>query len=123
MAEPATSTSAFIITGVIGALLGPLYGPFVLMFFAALMGGMLAMSRAETSSKLEAVRFLFVAVGVSMVLTGAGVWAIEQWTALPGNIALMPVAFAFAAARNSLLSFIDKILEALISIFQKRSDV
>lgn len=122
MAEPTVTTSAFILTGAVGAVLGPIYGPAAMMVFAALMGGLLAMSRSPTEDKWDACKFLIVAVGISLVLTGAGVWAIEKWTPLPGNLALMPVAFTFAAARNSLLSFIDKLLDAVVSIFQKRGE-
>lgn len=121
MAEPTTSTSAaFILSGIIGSLLGPIYGPAIMMVFAAFMGGLLAMSRSETQSTWQAIQFVAVAVGISMVLTGAGIWIIEKFTPLPGSVALMPVAFTFAAARESLLHYIDRLFDVFASIIQRK---
>lgn len=104
--------SAFVVTGAIAAVLGPVLGPLVLILFAAVMGGLLAMSRTTTATRWDGVKFLAVGVGISLVLTGAAVWAVEKYTPVPGNIALMPVAFVIAAARTSLLGLIETAITA-----------
>lgn len=104
--------SAFVVTGAIAAVLGPVLGPLVLILFAAVMGGLLAMSRTTTATRWDGVKFLAVGVGISLVLTGAAVWAVEKYTPVPGNIALMPVAFVIAASRASLLGLIETAISA-----------
>ena len=103
--------SIFASAGIIGALLGPVFGPLVMLLFAAVMGGLLAMGRTSTHTRWEGVRFLAVGVGISLVLTGLAVWLVERYTTVPGNIAMMPVAFIIAASRNSLLGFIERALD------------
>jgi len=121
MHEP--TFSVFAATGVIAALLGPVLGPLAFVLFAAVMGGLLAMSRTTTTTRWDGFKFLAVGVGISFVLTGLVVWAVQEYTPVPGNIALMPVAFLIAASRNSLLDLIDKAIEAagsFLSLFGKR---
>lgn len=112
--------SIFAGAGIIGALLGPVFGPLVMLLFAAVMGGLLAMGRTSTHTRWEGVRFLAVGVGISLVLTGLAVWLVERYTTVPGNIALMPVAFIIAASRNSLLGFIERALESLASFIPRK---
>jgi len=115
--EPLSAgSSAYIITGAAGALAGPVYGPAALMIFGAVIGALLALQGTKTDSNWEAVRFCLIAIGISLALTGAGVWAIEKFTPLPGNIALMPVALFFAAARNMIIGAIQKILDRLVTL-------
>ncbi|MCY1168499.1 hypothetical protein D9M73_84960 [compost metagenome] len=99
--------SAFAWTGVVAAALGPVFGPMALLVFAAVMGSLLTMSRTTTATRWDGFKFLAVGVGLSLVLTGAAVWAVEKYTPVPGNIALMPMAFLIAAGRNSLLGLIE----------------
>ena len=108
MNEP--TYSAFAITGAVAALLGPVLGPLALLLFASVMGGLLAMGRVSTMTRWEGVRFVAVGVGISLVLTGFAVWAVETYTTIPGNIALMPLAFGIAAARTSILELIDTLV-------------
>jgi hypothetical protein len=89
------------------------------MIFAAGMGGLLALSREKTDSRWDAVQFIGVAIGLSLALTGAGVWAIEKFTELPGSLAIMPVAFGFAAARSLIIKFIGDMLDAIVGRFSK----
>ena len=119
-AEPLSTSSAFIVTGAVGSLLGPVYGPVILMLFAATIGALLALGNTKIDGQWESARFLAVAIGLSMVLTGFGVWVVEHFTPLPGSLALMPVAFAFAAARNMIIDFIGKLLDALVGIVSRK---
>lgn len=111
MKEP--EFSLFAATGVIAAALGPVLGPMVLLLFAAVMGGLLSMSSTATTTRWEGFKFLAVGVGISFVLTGAAVWALQTYTPIPGNIAFMPVAFVIAAARTKLMGLIDLAIGAL----------
>lgn len=113
-------SSAFIITGAAAAMLGPIFGPAVLMLFAAVIGGLLALRSEKTDSKLEAFGFICVAVCLSLALTGTGVWLVERFTPIPGSLAVMPVACGFAAARNLIIDFISKMLDAVVSIFSRK---
>lgn len=121
MQEP--TSSVFVVTGIVAAILGPIVGPLVMLLFAAVMGGLLAMSRTITTTRWEGFKFLMVGVGIAFVLTGSGVWLLERFTSIPSNIAMMPVAFVIAAARGSMLSIIDKAVDALgafLSAFANR---
>lgn len=109
MAEP--STSSFIITGAIAAALGPVLGPVSLIAFGAIAGSMLAMSRAETPSRWDGVRFVLVGVLVALAITGSAAWALETFFQIPTNVALMPVAAIIGAARNAILVLMDKLVE------------
>ncbi len=112
MSEP-VGTLTFVITGVAAATLGPVLGPYVLIGFAAAVGGLLAMSRAELPNKMAAARFVGIGMLVALVLTAPCVWAVERYTPVPGNVALVPVAFVLGVARTGVLSMIDKCLDAL----------
>lgn len=110
MSEPGTAT--FIITTTAVALLGPVLGPNALIVFAAVVGGLLAMSRTPLSTKVEALKFVAVGVLVALVLTGPFVWAVSTYTPVPGHVALVPMAFILGAARNGVLTLMDKCLDA-----------
>lgn len=115
--EPISAgSSAYIFAGAIGAVAGPVYGPVVLMLFGAVIGALLSLQGTKTEGGWEAVRFFSIAVGLSLTLTGAGVWVIERWTPFPGNLALMPVALFFAAARNMIINAIQKIIDRLVTL-------
>lgn len=120
MSEPisAGASSAFILTGAVGAFFGPVYGPVILMLFSALMGAMLALqgTKIEPSTHWESAKFVLLAIGLSMTLTGTGVWVLERFTPLPGSLAIMVVAFFFAAARNLILDAIKRLLDKLVDM-------
>ncbi len=109
--EPTTST--FIVTGVVAALLGPVLGPYALIAFGAVVGSLLAMSRTPTATRWEGVKFILVGVLVALSITGPVIWAVERYTDVPGNVALVPVAFVIGAARNYLLTFIERCMDAV----------
>lgn len=104
--------SSYVVTGVIATLLGPVLGPLALLVFAAFTGGLLAMSSTTTTTRWDGVKFLFIAVAISLILTGLAVYLVEKYTAIPGNIAMMPVAFVIAASRNYIMAFIDMGIKA-----------
>lgn len=108
--EPTTTT--FIVTGVVATVLGPVLGPYALIMFAAVVGSLLAMSKTPQATRLAGLKFIAVGVLVALTITGAVIWAVERYTDVPGNVALMPVAFIIGAARLYLLTFIERCLDA-----------
>lgn len=115
--------SAYLLTGFVATLLGPVLGPMALLVFSAFIGALLAMSRTTTNTRWDGVKFLALAVAISLVLTGAAVWAVQTYTAIPGNVAMMPVAFVIAASRNSIMGLIDMAIAAAgaaLSLFANR---
>lgn len=121
--EPISATGvSLILTGMVGTALGPIYGPAVLMIFAAIIGGMIALGSTKTESKWESFRFMVIAVGLSLTLTGIAIWWLERYTPIPGNIALMPVSCIFAMTRNRILWLIDKLLAYGVSKLTGREE-
>lgn len=122
-AEPVSAgSSAYIIVGAMGAIAGPVYGPAVLMLFGAIIGSLLSLQGTKTESFSAAFRFFIVAVGLSLALTGLGVWLVERFTPLPGSLALMPVALGFAAARTMIIDTIQKVLDRLITLLPGKGE-
>lgn len=110
MHEP--GTSAFILTSAFIAVLGPALGPFALLLFGAAAGSFLAMSKAPAMTRWEGARFVFIGMGLSLALSGLCVWLLERFTAIPGHLALVPVAFVIAAGRDHILGLVERIIGA-----------
>ena len=106
MTEPSTTT--FIITGAAAAALGPVLGPYALIAFSAAVGSLLALSRMATQTRLEGLRFVIIGMLISLVLTASVVWLVGHYTVIPGNVALMPIAFLLGAGRCHILTLMDK---------------
>lgn len=119
MSEPATP-AIIILTGTAAAALGPVLGPYVLIAFAAAVGGLLTMSRTPMPDNWAGARFVLVGMLISLVLTSPAVWLLEYYTAIPGSVALMPMSFLIAAGRNHLLTLMDKGVEVLITLMPKK---
>jgi hypothetical protein len=116
------ATVTFTAVGGAAAILGPVIGPFALVLFAAVMGGMLAMSKERGKddlpmTRLEGVQFVAVSAGVAIVLSGFCVWLVERYTDIPGNIALMPVAFFLSLGRGFMLGLVERIVGVIGDVF------
>jgi hypothetical protein len=112
------SSGAFIVTSAFIALLGPVLGPFALLLFGAVAGSMLAMGKAASMSRWDGFWFVMVGIVISLSLTGLAVWAVERWTAIPGNLVLVPIAFALSAGRDYILALIKRVFDALGTLFE-----
>lgn len=108
------------ITMLVATTLEPSVGNYVLLIFAALTGGLLGLSKAGVATRWEGARHLALSVAMSLVLTSAGVWLVQRYTALPGNMALMPVSFFIAASKDFLLGFIQGVLTNILSFFSRK---
>jgi hypothetical protein len=113
MPEPTSAGITIVLSGVMITLLGPLLGPLALIVFAAIVGSALALSNAETMTKTEGCKFILVGVLLALAITSSAIWALERWLQIPSAVALMPVAVVIAAARNALLTLMDRVVNFL----------
>lgn len=115
MQEPGGPLS-FSLVGVFVAWLGPVLGPYALIVFAAAAGSVLLLSSRKTDSphpRWHGVKFVALGSVIALLLTGPMVWAVEKYTAVPANIALIPVAFVLGLARDRLITLTEKLLDAI----------
>ena len=115
MNEP--SNFFIILVGSIIAWVGPTVGPLLLLVFSATVGSALAMGEHDTRTRWEGVKFIMMGVAISFVLSGAAVWAVQQYTSIPANVALMPLSFVIAMSRNQLVKLVDLAVGALGTFF------
>lgn len=110
MTEPGPVSFSLLAAAI--AVAGPVIGPYALVVFAAAVGCALVMSTEPMSSRMDGVKFIAMGTAVALLLTGPVLWAIQKYTDIPGNIALVPVAFVLGLARNKLVSLINQALDA-----------
>ena len=114
MAEP--SVPSILITGAIATVLGPVLGPAALIIFGAVAGSLLAMGKASTETRGEAIKFVAVGVFIALAMTSLVAWLLERYFDIPANAALMPVAAVIAAARTALLTLMDKVVDGFTAV-------
>jgi hypothetical protein len=110
------TTITFVLTGgaaSVASWLWPDLGKYALIFFGAVVGSLLAMSKRPTPTRWDGIKFIAAGVALVMVFNGLAVWALEKYTPIPGSVAMMPVAFVIAVKREALLGLIDKGVEGL----------
>nr|WP_319566322.1 hypothetical protein [uncultured Rhodoferax sp.] len=118
MAEP--TISAYIVTGAVAAVLGPILGPVSLITFGAVAGSMLAMGKASTQTRLEGAKFILVGILIALAITGSVSWVLERFLSIPSSVALMPVAAIIGAARNSILALMDRAVESFSALITRK---
>lgn len=119
MTEPAGPIS-FSLFGIFVAALGPVLGPYVLIVFGAGVGAGLALSVHKPTTRWEGIKFWALATAIALLLTAPLVWAVDKYTAVPAEVALIPIAFVLGAAKPYLMKLISTVLEglpAVLSIF------
>jgi hypothetical protein len=92
VAEPATTTSAGIVAIAI-VLLGPIAGEHAAIAFCALAGALWALSSAKCESRAAGAWLVAKLVFTAVVLTGAGVWLLEDLYDWPARHVLPALAF------------------------------
>lgn len=115
MAEPTAST-AFGLTAISVALLGPLAGPYALIAFAALSGAMWPLSAAETTTKLAGAWLLLRCTLTALLLTAFLAGLVERWLGVQPVESLAPVAFAIGALGNGWRPVFDAVGAALSAL-------
>lgn len=111
MTEPGPLT--FSLLGAFVAVLGPILGPYALIVFAACVGAVLAMSAQPMPSRWAAVRFVLLGAAIALLITGPLVWAAQLYLHIPGNVALVPVAFILGLKREGLVIVVNKAVDGL----------
>lgn len=112
MTDP-TGPITFSLLGAFVALLGPILGPYALVVFAAAVGAVLAMSVRPMPSRWAGVRFVLLGAAIALLITGPLVWACQNYLAIPGNIALVPVAFILGLKRDGLVFIVNRAIDGL----------
>lgn len=112
MTEPAGPIT-FSLLGAFVALLGPILGPYALIVFAAAVGAVLAMSAQPMPTRWAGVRFVLMGAAIALLITGPLIWACQKYLGIPGNIALVPVAFMLGLKRDGLISLVNKLVDGL----------
>jgi hypothetical protein len=116
------TTITFVLTGGAASVVSwiwPDLGKFALIFFGAVVGSLLAMSKRPTPTRWDGVKFIAVGVALVMVFNGLAVWALEKYTPIPGSVAMMPVAFLIAAKRDSIMPLMDVAVEFMSELFKR----
>jgi hypothetical protein len=122
MSEPAGPVS-FSLLGAAVALAGPVLGPYALIVFAAMVGALLALSKASTDGHWAGLRYVALASAIALLITGPICWALATYLGVPANIALIPVAFLLGAKRDALLDFLNQLLDAAAAAFTSALDI
>lgn len=115
MAEPTAST-AFGLTAISVALLGPMAGPYALIAFAALSGAMWPLSAADTTAKLAGAWLLLRCTLTALLLTAFMAGLLDRWFEVHVLDTLAPVAFAIGALGNGWRPVFDALGSALSAL-------
>jgi hypothetical protein len=120
MAEPTSTTTAFGLTAVSVALLGPLAGPYALIAFAALSGAMWPLSAATTSTKMAGAWLLVRCTLTALVLTAFLSGLLEQFFGIHAVESLAPVAFCIGALGNGWRPVFDALGAAITALVGRK---
>jgi hypothetical protein len=120
MAEPTSTTTAFGLTAVSVALLGPLAGPYALIAFAALSGAMWPLSAATTSTKMAGAWLLVRCTLTALILTAFLSGLLEQFFGIHAVESLAPVAFCIGALGNGWRPVFDALGAAITALVGRK---
>lgn len=115
MAEPTAST-AFGLTAISVALLGPLAGPYALIAFGALSGAMWPLSAATTLGKAAGAMLLVRCTLTALLLTAFLSSLLDSWLNVAGLDTRPAVAFAIGALGNGWRPVFDALGAALSAL-------
>jgi len=102
MAEPTTTAAAGVtsLAVLFASLLGPDYGPYVLITLSAISGALWPLSDARTDSRLAGAWLLLRCTATALVLTSVVAGLLEKTWGLPISEGLAPVALLIGAMGN-----------------------
>ncbi len=110
MAEPSTSGAGLVALAI--AVLGPTFGEYGLIVFAALGGSLWALGRRGPMPPIEGARFLLKICVAAIFLAGFFAVALERYTGLLATQWLSPVAFVIGFFGDSWSSLGSSMAEA-----------
>lgn len=120
MAEPSTSAGVSL-TVIAVAMLGPMFGPYALIVFAALAGALWPLSAARTESMREGAWLLLRCTLTAVILTVFLANLLERFWAIPKLETLGPVAFLVGGLGNGWRPMFDSIGEVLRALIGRAS--
>jgi hypothetical protein len=120
MAEPSTSTLS--ITSMAIAVLGPMFGPYALIVFAALAGALWPLSTMPTVTRAQGAAFLVRVVAGAVVLTGSAAYWIESTYQVPAVESVSLVAFLIGAVGNGWRPVLQSLRGALVNLVNRLAD-
>jgi hypothetical protein len=92
MAEPTSSAASVGIAAAFAALLGPTFGPYAVIVWAAFAGAMWPLSKRPTATRLAGVLFVLRVVATATIVTVPAAVAMEQQLGVPVHHAIGLVA-------------------------------
>jgi hypothetical protein len=118
MAEPATTTTAAAagISSLVTlsvAFLGPQFGPYAVIVFAALSGALWPLSASHTDGIGAGAWLLLRCTLTAVFLTGMLAGLAETWLKVPINTGLAPVAMLIGALGNGWRPVFESVGAAL----------
>lgn len=119
MAEPSSSGTGLVALAI--AALGPTFGEYGLIVFAALGGSLWALGRREAAAPIVGARFLLKIVVSAVLLTGFIAAALERYTSLSAPQWLAPVAFAIGFFGDNWSNMGQSIVDAIRNFLINRS--
>lgn len=99
MAEP-TTTGGISLTVIFVSLLGPWFGPYALIVFAALAGSLWPLSAQDTTTRMDGAMLVLRCMLLSVCLTSFIAYLLSKFADMPVNESLAPVALLVAAMGN-----------------------
>ena len=120
MAEPSTSTLS--ITDLAIAVLGPMFGPYALIVFAALAGALWPLSTMQTVTRAQGAAFLVRVVAGAVVLTGSAAYWIESTYKVPAVESVSLVAFLIGAVGNGWRPVLQSLRGAMVNLVNRLGD-
>lgn len=115
MAEPSSSSAGLVAVSV--ALLGPVFGEYGLIVFAALAGSLWALGKRQSSAPLDGALFLLKIIFTAVVLSGFVAHILATRTSMPSHQLLAPVAFCIGFFGNSWSDIGELVLDRVVKRF------
>lgn len=115
MAEPSTSAGVSL-TVIAVALLGPMFGPYALIVFAALAGALWPLSTAPTETMRDGAWLLLRCTLTAVVLTVFLASLLERFWGVSQIETLGPVAFLIGGLGNGWRPVLDSIGEVFKAV-------
>lgn len=112
VSDPA-SASSFSLAALAIAAAGPLFGPFALIVFAALSGGLWAVAASHEASRMASAWTLLRCTLLSVVITGGLSTWLQSMYQIPAMELLAPVAFGAAALGEKWQSVFESAVDAI----------
>jgi hypothetical protein len=102
--------------GIVGffiVLMGPVFGPFVVIVWAALAGAAWPLSKRKTDTKIEGALFLARTVGTATVITMPVAFLVEAHLGVPSVHAMSLAAFGVGLIGDNWSTVRQKIFERI----------